>query len=60
MNENDQKKSYSKPIASICNEVKDYEDYGSISIEKYIGSVHGNDTRNEETYKDIQEGNRYV
>lgn len=57
MNENDRKKPYSKPIASICNEVKDY---GSISIEKYIGSVHGNDTRNEETYKDIQEGNRYV
>lgn len=57
MNENHQKKPYSKPIASICNEVKDY---GYISIERYIGSVHGNDTRNEETYKDIQEGNRYV
>lgn len=57
MNENHQKKPYSKPIASICNEVKDY---GSISIERYIGSVHGNDTRNEEIYKDIKEGNRYV
>lgn len=57
MDENHQKKPYSKPIASICNEVKDY---GYISIERYIGSVHGNDTRNEETYKDIQEGNRYV
>lgn len=57
MNENRHKKPYSKPIASICNEVKDY---GSISIERYIGSVHGNDTRNEETDKDIQEGNRYV
>lgn len=57
MNENCQKKPYSKPIASICNEVKDY---GSISIERCIGSIHGNDTRNEEVYKDIQEGNRYV
>lgn len=57
MNENYQKKPYSKPIASICNEVKDY---GSISVERYTGSVHGNDTRNEEIYKDIQEGNIYV
>lgn len=57
MNENHQKKPYSKPIASICNEVKDY---GSISIERHIGSIHENDTRNEEVYKDIQEGNKYV
>lgn len=57
MNENDRKKPYSKPIASIHNEVKDY---GSISIERYIGSVHGNDTHNKEVYKDIQEGNKYV